>query len=130
MHTPTHPGTHAHTHTDRYVIFIAFARQKLLCERASVLRYAYFAYLVSFSVVFRHKTSYTGKFVTGDNPPKSLTALPYVFHIRRSESNRLTVPRSDSRVSVIRHCSCSAAAYARYRLRERTVQARAYRIDE
>ena len=36
--------THTHTHTE-YVILKTFPRQKWLCERVSVLRYTYVAYL-------------------------------------------------------------------------------------
>jgi hypothetical protein len=41
-HTPTHPGAHMHArprkyaHTDQYIILIAFPRQQLFRERASV----------------------------------------------------------------------------------------------
>ena len=48
----THPQAHdrAHapttTHTQIYVLLIAFPRQKWLCERSSVLRYTYIACLV------------------------------------------------------------------------------------
>jgi hypothetical protein len=54
MYTSTRPGAHMHTHartrkhahTDQYVIFIAFPRQQLFRERASMLRYAFIACLV------------------------------------------------------------------------------------
>ena len=49
MHTPTRLGTHIHartrrhTHTDQYVILIAFSQQQCFRERASMLRYTYIA---------------------------------------------------------------------------------------
>ena len=44
LHTPTH--AHVRTHTEKYVIIIAFPRQQWLRERASVPRYTYIACLV------------------------------------------------------------------------------------
>jgi hypothetical protein len=38
--------THAHSHTDKCVIFIAFPLQQWFRERASILRYTYIACLV------------------------------------------------------------------------------------
>jgi hypothetical protein len=46
MHALTLKRACANTHAQKYVIFIAFSRQQLLFERASVLRYAYIACLV------------------------------------------------------------------------------------
>jgi hypothetical protein len=52
MHTPTRPYTHIHartrkhSHTDQYVILIAFPQQQWFRERASVLPYTYIACLV------------------------------------------------------------------------------------
>ena len=58
VHTPTRSGTHIHArthartckqaHTSQYVILITFTQQKWFRECASVLRYTYNAYLVSF----------------------------------------------------------------------------------
>ena len=49
MHTPTRQGTHTHarTHTDKYVVLIAFPRQRWFRERASLLCYTYIASLVT-----------------------------------------------------------------------------------
>ena len=38
--------THGRTHTDKYVILIAFPQLERFCERASVLRYTYIACIV------------------------------------------------------------------------------------
>jgi hypothetical protein len=38
--------THARTHTEKYVIIIAFQRQQWFLERASILRYTYIACFV------------------------------------------------------------------------------------
>jgi hypothetical protein len=52
MHTPTRPGVHMHartrkhSHTDQYVILIAFPQQQWFRERASVLNYTNNACLV------------------------------------------------------------------------------------
>ena len=56
MHTPTRPGVHMHarthartrkhSHTDQYVILIAFPQQQWFHERASVLNYTNNACLV------------------------------------------------------------------------------------
>jgi hypothetical protein len=43
--------TYERSHTDQYVILIAFSRQQFLSERASVLRNTYFACLVSCKVI-------------------------------------------------------------------------------
>ena len=54
MHAPTCPGTHMHartrknSHTDQYIILIAFPQRQWLRERASMLRYTSIACLVSF----------------------------------------------------------------------------------
>jgi hypothetical protein len=56
MNTFTRPGTHMHAgtrkhaHTEQYTILIAFSQQQWFCERASVLRYTYIAYLVCIHV--------------------------------------------------------------------------------
>jgi hypothetical protein len=44
---PTHTHARKHAHTDQYIILIAFPLQKWFRERASMLRYAYVACLVS-----------------------------------------------------------------------------------
>jgi hypothetical protein len=57
------PRTHGLTHTQKYVILIAFPRQEWFCERASVLRCTYIACLVQiFTVVcLRHNSERTQK---------------------------------------------------------------------
>jgi hypothetical protein len=58
MHTPTPLGTHMHArtrkhvHTGQYVILIAFSQQQWFRERASVLRYTYFAcYVIPYQML-------------------------------------------------------------------------------
>ena len=43
------------THTDQYVILIAFPRQQWFRERVSVLRYTYIACIVVTSCIFYHR---------------------------------------------------------------------------
>ena len=52
--TRTQAVAHAlvRSHTQKYVILIAFPRQQWLRERASVLRYTYLAWLVSVTISF------------------------------------------------------------------------------
>jgi hypothetical protein len=47
-----HPHARIHTHTQKFVILIAFAQQQWFRERASVLRYTSVACLVSASMFF------------------------------------------------------------------------------
>ena len=52
VHKPGHQQASMHTreltHTEKFVIFIAFPREKLLQEGASMLRYTYTACLVQY----------------------------------------------------------------------------------
>ena len=50
MHTATPPVTYINTHTDKYVIRIAFPRQQSFRESASLLCYTYIVCLV----IFKH----------------------------------------------------------------------------
>jgi hypothetical protein len=51
-----HAGRRTHTHTE-YIIFVAFARQQLSRERASLLRCTYIACLVEIAFIVKCKIS-------------------------------------------------------------------------
>jgi hypothetical protein len=64
-HTNTHTSTHAttyeraqtHTHTQKYVVLVAFLRQQWFRECTSILRYTYIACLV----ILRFRNNTIGK---------------------------------------------------------------------